>query len=421
MVVLPARTTSGATIFAKNSDRPARECQPLFQAPRRYHAPGGRLGCQYVEIPQVDRTCGFIGSRPAWLWGLEHGINDCGVAIGNEALVTRESLPGIGLLGMDLVRLGLERATNASAAVDLIGGLIERYGQGGSAAHDFDWRYSNGFLIADHASAWVLESSGRQWAARSVHDCASISNRIGTTACDRASSDVREHARERGWCDERAPFDFAAAYADQAHPTSFSALARLARSRELVAASGHRSVRDMMRVLRDHYEMGEMPVITAPPESERRYSLCMHTDFTCTTASMVAEIPAPDSGQPPVMWASMCAPCTGIFFPLYAAGTIPPTLAAGGLEPSADSPWWRMKTIQDLVARAPERLAPIAWRHFRPLEEEMLDRAETIAGKARSLADPARAELLTGFMAENVTRVLEAAGEVEAELRRNHG
>jgi dipeptidase len=418
IVALGARTATGSTIFAKNSDRPARECQPLTQAPRSRYAPGARLRCQLVEILQVEQTFSFIGSRPWWLWGLEHGINEHGVAIGNEALVTREALPAVGLLGMDLVRIALERASTAGEAMELIGLLIERYGQGGSSASDFDWRYSNGFMIADHSEAWMLESSGRQWAARKIEDYASISNRISTGSYDRASADVREHARTQGWWDGHSPFDFNAAYADEANATSFSARGRLARSRELVGRSGMRSLRETFTILRDHYEMGDVPIITAPADSERRWSLCMHTDFTCTTASMVAEIPAPDSGRTPVMWASMAVPCTGIFFPLYVAGEIPSVLTAGGSEPSRDSPWWLMKAIQGLVAQSPERLMPTVRRHFRPLEDEMIERAEEIQLAVRDRAAAQRSEAYTVFMAENVARVLEAASRLEAELRR---
>ena len=106
LVALSGATADDSVILAKNSDRPADESQPLFQAPRKRHAPGSLLKCQYIEIPQVEETFALIGSRPYWLWGLEHGMNECGVAIGNEAVFTKETLPDIGLLGMDLCASG---------------------------------------------------------------------------------------------------------------------------------------------------------------------------------------------------------------------------------------------------------------------------------------------------------------------------
>ena len=57
-------TVDGATIFAKNSDRDANECQPLQHQPRRRHAPGALVRCQYLAIPQVAETWEVIGSRP---------------------------------------------------------------------------------------------------------------------------------------------------------------------------------------------------------------------------------------------------------------------------------------------------------------------------------------------------------------------
>jgi secernin len=421
MVVLAPHTRNGATLLAKNSDRSPRECQPLFQSMRRVHPAGATVHCQYLEIPQVAETAAVIGSRPFWLWGLEHGLNEYGVACGNEAVLTREPLPATGLLGMDLVRLGLERSKTAREATEIIGALIERYGQGGSGQYDVDFRYCGGFIIADHAEAYVLESSGRQWIARRVEDRACISNRFTIDAGNLGSADVESYARARGWCGESS-FDFAAAYSsrnagkDKSDP--LTARGRLARSRELVARNGRRTIREMLAILRDHGARGEMPPAGEPAARDASPTLCMHGSISATTASMIAELSAPDADTIPVMWSSLAAPCTSIAFPLFAAGTLPPVLAAGGEKSSPDSPWWRFRKIQDLVALAPDRLAPIAWKHFRPLELAMLERCAEVSRQARKLDGAAREKLLGGFMAQNIVRVLNAQAAAEVELTR---
>ncbi len=92
---------------------------------------------------------------------------------------------------MDLVRLGLERARTADGAVDVMTELLERHGQGGIADAADDDAYFSSFLVADPRSAWVLETSGRSWAAKPVADGAAISNRIALDdEWTRASTDV---------------------------------------------------------------------------------------------------------------------------------------------------------------------------------------------------------------------------------------
>src|SRR5210317_761700 len=167
-------------LFGKNSDRDANEAQVLSWVPAREYRAGDVLRCSWRSIPQVRRTNAVLLCRPFWMWGAEMGANEHGVVIGNEAIFAREPLEDDGLLGMDLVRLGLERAQTADAAKNVICELIARHGQGGRCGYDKPgFSYHNSFMIADTGGAWVVEAAGRKVATRHIDQGAyAISNGI---------------------------------------------------------------------------------------------------------------------------------------------------------------------------------------------------------------------------------------------------
>ena len=95
------------------------------------------------------------------------------------------------LLGMDLLRLGLERASSAADAVSTIVDLLEAHGQGGSCSHEHPrFRYDNSFLVADPDGAIVLETAGRSWATEEVRGPGrAISNGLTIPAFAKAHAD----------------------------------------------------------------------------------------------------------------------------------------------------------------------------------------------------------------------------------------
>src|SRR5579871_3483624 len=193
LVALGPVTVGGTALFAKASDRPPGEAQRLEWHPARRDR--GPLRTTYVSVaPAEGDTIGWLGSRPAWCWGAEHGVNEAGVAAGNATIYTtldpRGSPPG--LIGMDLVRLALERATTAKDAVGVIVPFIEEYGQGGSGHDGVDRPYWSSFLVADAREAYVIETSGPICAFEGTGPTRAISNRTTIAAFDAAHRHPRQ-------------------------------------------------------------------------------------------------------------------------------------------------------------------------------------------------------------------------------------
>jgi hypothetical protein len=187
LVALGPATATGVTVFAKNSDRPRGEGQVLERFPPSIRAEPIRATHVSVEAAPGE-TIGLVGSRPWWMWGLEHGVNEAGVALGNEAIYTTADPRGFppALTGMDLVRLGLERGATAAGAVEAITSLLERYGQGGSCELGRERPYWSSFLVADASDAWVVETSATTWEAEQVDagGTRAISNRTTIPSFD---------------------------------------------------------------------------------------------------------------------------------------------------------------------------------------------------------------------------------------------
>ncbi len=84
IVALGNSTVDGIALLATNSDREPNEGQHLASFPPARHAPGERVRCTYIEIPQVAETYAVLLSKPFWMWGCEMGLNEHGVVIGNS-------------------------------------------------------------------------------------------------------------------------------------------------------------------------------------------------------------------------------------------------------------------------------------------------------------------------------------------------
>lgn len=269
--------TNGPTLFAKNSDRPPSEQQVLEWLPPRVD--DGSTRATRVAVPaHWAATLGIVGSRPTWGWGLEHGVNEAGLAAGNATIYTTldpRPCPDA-LTGMDLVRLVLERCAGADLAVSLLADLLATVGQGGSG-HEGERRpYWSSFLFADPHRAYVVETSGNVGAVEQVIDVRAISNRTTIPG-------------------------FGAEHAHPRQPVDTLVQPRLDASCRVLA---QRPV--TVESLQAH--------LSSHDGGDDGWTVCMHVEEPgheqATTSSMVAELPV---GGPPAVHLLVGSPCQGTY------------------------------------------------------------------------------------------------------------
>lgn len=333
----------GCTWFAKNSDREPSEPQRLLRLPAVRGDTARQMRVTYLEIPQVADRHAVILSQPAWLWGAEMGVNEHGVAIGNEAVFTRlVDQTGEALLGMDLVRLGLERGASAREALEVITGLLERHGQGGPAGfRNKRLRYDNSFVIADAGEAWVLETAGRLWAARRVERCA-ISNALSIGhEYDLCSHDLPAHARRLSCWNGRGDFHFARAFDGRLLPWVAGAHQRRRMNQEFLASCPRQPGWEALVVaLRNHGRRDH----NFTRHDNRQ--VCMHAGSfwrpSQTTASLIARL-GPDG--PRLAATGTSAPCLSLFQPLGFEAAAGASLLSKADEPLEQSLWCRFEAV----------------------------------------------------------------------------
>lgn len=382
--VLPAEANFfGSNLMAKNSDRPIGEAQALTWTDGAEHARGETVQCTYISVPQAEKTYGVLGSKPYWIWGYEMGVNEKGVMMGNEAQGSKAAAGGCEneLLGMDLLRLGLERGATARGAMEVITALLEEYGQNANASRLYDKRYENSFFIADREEIWLLETAGRMWAAKRIEEPYAISNCYTIVKPDECSEALEKYARDKGWLAADERFNFAKAYtAPAARQTS--AVPRMRRLRAMLEAEDEPlDAVTIKAILRDHFE-GTLIEPRFGASFGTFPSICMHAmtwDGSQTAASMICRW---TENVGPVMRYAYSLPCTSVYIPAYCTGALPPLMSASGEKFDENSLWWLFERLATAVSADYERYAPFARIGAANLDEEI----ETQAAKAERAA-----------------------------------
>ncbi|MDM8524014.1 C45 family autoproteolytic acyltransferase/hydrolase [Desulfococcaceae bacterium HSG8] len=260
--------TGGGSIIAKNRDLGFQTLIEIGLHQGATHPKGAVYKAAYIDIPQSEATYKFIGSRTAGRWGYGMGINEHQVAVSDNDAPSRDKLEfKEGLHDNDLVRIVLERAKTAREGVDVIAAVVSKYGQA--------W---NGimFEIGDPEELWVVEITGRRWAAKKYTDTVTARSnqyQIGDDY-DLAAPDLVSFAASQGWVKEGTEkINFRKVYsAEELYPEDndlskrknveklYNTEMRYQRAMELLNANQGKVTPELvMSMCRDHFDTYTLP------------------------------------------------------------------------------------------------------------------------------------------------------------------
>lgn len=367
-VALAPATATGGVLLAKNADTEVNEAQHLLRLPARRWSEGAQVHVTHRVIPQPRETFEVLIDKSFWTYGGEIGVNEHGVAIGNEAVFSNRPSAGDGVTLIDFLRLMLERARDRHEAVAVTTELLAAYGQGGNCEMRGNGHYEGSFLISDRTGALVLETAGGDWATREVAGFASISN----------AYTIRDDWTATSLDGGAGRVDFAAAVGDPEPSIACGALERRRASHDFLARyQGSIGVRTMADLLRYTGDDGDYH----PADGDRATRICMHagpveTRFWQATGSMISDV----RGDSIVVWATATSgPDCSVFKPAFFGVDLPDL---GPMPREYDTPgayWWRH-----------ERLHRRVMADYRAIVADLRPEIETLEDGFFAMAETAR-------------------------------
>lgn len=409
----------GGLILAKNRDQSYMTPSTVMVQPHKKYAAGTSVNTVTISIPQVEETYGFTGSGSAGAFGVAFGINEKKVVVASNDSNSRDELTyEQGLSDNDLVRLILERAATAKEGLEIAIKMTETYGQG---------YHGETYEIGDAEGIWVIETTGKRWAAKHYTDTvlARANQYELTDDYDLCSADMVTFAQKMGWVQDVKPngrINFRLAYGGNklnalkeeplkqrvASATLYESNKRHARAEELLKAALHKknyvSVGDMTGFLRDHYDTYQLPsgkivdlkqvpfyaseygatyareAVYTKPQADTQtvplyvQSICAHgiqTNATTSAAVLIAQ-----EQKPAMMLCSIGTPCTGIFVPFFPLQTkVEEHYAGTALTNTAIA-------TNLLLIGSHGRMAHIVQDLLRPAENEVLNEVQGLADGA---------------------------------------
>jgi hypothetical protein len=362
LVALPRAAADKLTLFAHHSCRAAGEAHTLNHTAGRDHAFGEAVLLGDLRLPQPRRTHSVVAVRAGLRWGLEHGLNEHGLAAGRVPYRSKLAAAAGGLTGPDLVRLALERCTGARQAVDLAADLIVRHGQG-EVGPDGTAR-DCALMFADRGEAFLLVVAGGHWAVQEARQV-----RAAGAAChvradwDRVSRGLADLVIERRWWPEDgSKIDFEGTVGSSC--TAPAALRRWGQMTLLLEEENGRLDVGTMR--------GLLAGLAGPRD---RMGLGPSSPAVTEWAGLVAQC-----GEVPLAWCSFGPADAAVWLPLLPCGDVPPDLLDAGLRRRAERLAALVRCADETALAVREGLAQLQHRLDNETRDFVVEAAAAAAG-----------------------------------------
>lgn len=410
---------------------------------------------QFLDIPQPADTYKKIGFL----------MNEYNVAIGETTFTGREDLwnKNLPLKYWHLMNLALDRSKTAREAIKVITSLVAEYGYGSEG---------ESFSIIDPDEAWILEmigtgdgKSGAHWVAVKIPDGAISAHankaRIGTFPLDDPenciySKNVISFAIEKGFYDPKSgdAFAFNLAY----NPLSPDRL-RYCESRVWIlfrrsapeqdfSSDYHRgvegadryplwvfpeeklSVKDVMNLVRDHYEGTELDMTKGPDagpygtpqrwrplsweEEGETYAWERPISTYNTCFSFIAQCRERTFGAMSTLWFGFDDTYFTCYLPLYMRlDTIPESYRKGDIrkyDPS--SMWWAMNFVSNYANLKYSYMIQDIQKVQNELEDQFISEQEGLAKRLLQENLEDKDKVLSDYVNERADLILKRWNEL---------
>ncbi len=359
-----------ANILCKNSDREPNEAQAIVNYKRNSidKAKNKFIKTTYKEVP-ADSSNEIIISKPFQMWGAEMGVNEYGVAMGNEAVFTKIPFKkdNSGLTGMDIIRLALERTKSAKDALHYSIKLIEEYGQDACGGYENkNFYYHNSFLIIDKKEAYCLETADRFWAYKKLKDFYNISNGLTLTDdYDDIHKDAIEYAIKKNWYKKGEHFNFAKVFSDKLY-TYFSQCEVRRSITKKITLKEKIDLIDCIETLQSHGENRENHL-------DSMNSICLHSGGILTPSETTGSMIAILRENIITVWLTGTShPCLSLYKPFFFNTNVLAKIPEPSFEYD-NSLWWKAEKIHRQLLETHQDLKKEYQKELKIIQKEFIE------------------------------------------------